>query len=62
MTCRSRGKTTAVGAGLVVSTHEDRIVGNHRRGQMQGPNVRYKVATLHAPSPGTRAMKAIVAW
>ena len=55
---RSAGKTTAVSAGLIVSTHEDRLVGNTGAVRFRVQMFRYKVATLPTPSSSTGAMKA----
>src|SRR5215471_4571581 len=58
---RSAGKTPAVSAGLIVSTHENHIVGNTGAGSSRGPDVPlqggYPPQALPRPSSSTGAMK-----
>ena len=57
---KTAGKTTAVGAGLVVSRHKDCVVGDAGAVRFRKRARRYKAATLPTPSSATGAMKAIV--
>ena len=59
---KSAGKTTAASAGLAISTHQHCIVGDAGAVRFRSQSIRYKVATLPAPSASTGAMKAVMSW